>query len=222
MFFLTINISDASTFLTKPTTRPKLDSARRACALNHPLPLSEMDERGSKCIPIFPGSVFLVFSIVFLTGLMSYFSTLVFQSLPLSQWDWIAHHIIFRVRKNAQDFCRLWFALIPGRGQQELELEPGGPALAGPVALHHHPGAVRQRLRPADVLHGLQHLRKQLVEMWPVPMLLSWAALSEHGGPQSRRTWVSVPCSSVLSSPPPFATCSTAWRAAVSTSFHDS
>ena len=104
------------------------------------------------------------------------------------------------------------FGLLSSQGpaRARLELEPGGPALAGPGPLHHHASAVRQRLRPADVLHGLQHLRKQVVEIWSVPMLLSWAALSEHGGPQSRRIWVSVPCSSVLSSPPPFATCSTA------------
>ena len=70
------------------------------------------------------------------------------------------------------------FGLLSSQGpaRARLELEPGGPALAGPGPLHHHAGTVRQRLRPADVLHGLQHLRKQVVEMWPVRMLLSWDA----------------------------------------------
>ena len=138
-----------------------------------------MDERDGKCIPIFPGSVFLVFSIVFLTELEviflknSFFSRCLYHSgieLPI-----ISSSELGRTRKV---FAAFGLLSSQGPARARLELEPGGPALAGPGPLHHHPGTVRQRLRPADVLHGLQHLRKQVVEMWPVPMLLSWAVLS--------------------------------------------
>ena len=112
------------TFLRQPT-RPKLDSAACARTLNHlcisHTPQSEMD---GNVFSIFPRVYFSCFSIVFLTGLQSYISTIVFQSPPLSQWGRIAHRIIFKIRKDffvsfpekTDWFCQncclcLWFAL---------------------------------------------------------------------------------------------------------------